>query len=259
MPSRGGPEVVMLRDGDELEEAAHLLWRVWEAGSDAERGEVISTSMLRTLAYSGNYVAGAYVDGQLAGCTVGVFGRLNGQYCLHSHITGVTELGRDRGTGFALKRHQRQWALDNDLDTVTWTFDPLVSRNGYFNLCKLGATVVDYVPDYYGRMDDGANTNDRTDRLLVEWPLKAEWVAKVMAGDSGLRRHVTVVPESQLIAVPEDIRMVRATEPEQAESARYATRDRFQSLLQQDYQVVGMTKDHAYVLLPAGMIATYES
>ncbi|MFC7527706.1 GNAT family N-acetyltransferase [Actinoplanes sp. GCM10030250] len=254
------PEVIMLRTGDQLEAAARLLWTVWEAGSDAERGEVISTSMLRTLAHSGNYVAGAYVDDQLIGCTVGVFGACDGKVDrLHSHITGVYQPGRNRGTGFVLKRHQRQWALDNGLDIVTWTFDPLVSRNGYFNLCKLGARVTEYRPDFYGRMDDGANTNDRTDRLLVEWPLRSEWVEEAMTGDPGLRRHAAVVPGAQVIAVPEDIRMLREAEPEQAKRMRFEVRDRFLSLFADGYQVVGMSKDREYVLLPSSMSAAYES
>lgn len=259
-PPGSALEVSTLRTGEQLEAAARLLWAVWEARTAAERTQVISTSMLRTLAHTGNYVAGAFLGEQMIGCTVGFLETGSGQVnSLHSHITGVHQPERNRGTGFALKRHQRQWALENGLDLVTWTFDPLVSRNAYFNLCKLGGTVTDYRPDFYGQMDDGANTGDRTDRLLVEWTLRAEWVERAMDNDDpGLRRHASVEPGAELIAVPEDIGLLRQTDPLQALNERFAVRDRFLSLFAEGYRVVGMTRTREYVLLPHDRIASYE-
>ena len=57
--------------------------------------------------------------------------------------------------GFVLKQHQRSWALERDIDTIEWTFDPLVRRNAYFNLTKLGARLVGYVDNFYGKLHDG--------------------------------------------------------------------------------------------------------
>ena len=54
---------------------------------------------------------------------------------------------------------------------VRWTFDPLVRRNAHFNLHKLGATASEYLPDFYGPMDDGINTGDASDRLMADWQL----------------------------------------------------------------------------------------
>ena len=76
--------------------------------------------------------------------------------------------------GFALKLHQRAWALSRDVTTITWTFDPLVCRNAYFNVAKLAATPAEYLPDFYGEMDDVINGSDDSDRLLVHWPLAAD-------------------------------------------------------------------------------------
>ncbi len=87
---------------------------------------------------------------------------------LHSHIAGRRRgLGRPH-VGFALKLHQRAWALRRGVPEIAWTFDPLVSRNAYFNLVKLGARPVEYLPNFYGVMDDGINGGDETDRLLVQ-------------------------------------------------------------------------------------------
>lgn len=48
---------------------------------------------------------------------------------------------------------------------------PLVRRNAYFNLVKLGARATDYLPDCYGPMHDGLNRGEASDRLFVEWDL----------------------------------------------------------------------------------------
>src|SRR5207248_10094383 len=105
----------------------------------------------------------------------------HGMSHLHSHITGVDPTGQSAGVGYALKQHQRAWALARGIPTVRWTFDPLVRRNAYFNLHKLGASARDYLPDFYGAMDDGVNTGDTTDRLYISWELTSS--AAITAAD----------------------------------------------------------------------------
>ncbi|MFG1951612.1 GNAT family N-acetyltransferase [Micromonospora sp. NPDC048830] len=258
--SQAGLTIATLHTGEQIETAAELLWTVWGASTDAERSELINVSLLRTLCHSGNYVVGAYRDGRMVGCTVGMLGARTGRPDhLHSYITGVSQAERGRGTGLALKRHQRRWALERGIDAISWTYDPLVCRNGYFNLCKLGATVTAYRPDFYGRLDDGVNTNERTDRLLVEWALRSEWVEQAMTGEPGaMRRHARVVPGAELIAVPEDIEMLRRTDRQRAQRERFEVRDRFLALFADNYRVAGMTSTHEYVLVPAHTTPSYE-
>ena len=66
---------------------------------------------------------------------------------------------------------------------MTWTFDPLVRRNAYFNTVKLAARPVEYLVDFYGEMTDEINAGQGSDRLLVEWPLLAPEVVSAAAGD----------------------------------------------------------------------------
>ena len=258
-----GPDVVLLHTPEQLEAAAELLGGVWGARTESERKEVMTSTLLRTLSHSGNYVAGAYRGGDLVGCTVGLFGARSASAPpdhLHSDIAGVVPAVSNRGVGFAMKRHQRAWTLEHGIGTITWTFDPLVARNAYFNFCKLGASVVSYEPNFYGRLDDGTNTNQNTDRLVVEWDLRAEWVEQMMISESGAsRRHAHVPPQAELIAVPEDISMLRGTDPQRAQQQRITVRQRFQSLIAQGYRVVGMSRAKAYVLLPARVTATYDA
>ena len=56
----------------------------------------------------------------------------------HSHMLAARRIGVI-GVGYALKLAQRAQALDQGIAEVRWTFDPLIARNGYFNLHKLGA------------------------------------------------------------------------------------------------------------------------
>lgn len=246
------PVIADLRTCEQTEAAAELLWTVWGARSTAARSEVISASSLRALAHTGNYVAGAYRDGRLVGCTAGFFGADAGRPdYLHSHISGVARSEQNKGVGFALRRHQRDWALKRGIGTIRWTFDPLVRRNAYFNLCKLGAMVTGYEPSFYGRLDDGINTGESTDRLLVEWALDSEQIELAMAGDPvWTGERCRDADGARLIAVPRDVVLLRKTEPQRAHRLRDSVREQFLGLLGDGYQVVGMARDGNYVLLP---------
>jgi predicted GNAT superfamily acetyltransferase len=65
---------------------------------------------------------------------------------------------------------------------IAWTFDPLIRRNGYFNLVKLGARPVEYLRNFYGAMDDAINGGTETDRMLMHWDLGSDRVVEACAG-----------------------------------------------------------------------------
>ena len=98
----------------------------------------MTLELLRAFTKAGNYVGGAFDGGRLVGACVGFF-HAPAEDALHSHIAGVAPGLTGRNVGFALKLHQRAWALLRGVSEIAWTFDPLVSRNAYFNLVKLGA------------------------------------------------------------------------------------------------------------------------
>ena len=79
-------------------------------------------------------------------------------------------LMKDRGVGTALKAAQRTLAADMGYNKIMWTYDPLVRRNAHLNLGKLGASVVEFVPDYYGPYRSDQQSRDAlTDRFVVSW------------------------------------------------------------------------------------------
>lgn len=243
-----------------VDQATRLLWKVWDARSDSERSEVMNASTLRALAFSNNYVFGAYYQGKLVGCSVGFFGCEPGESrkpgILHSHIVGVDPSVQNRGVGFAIKKHQRVWAKARGLKTIEWTYDPLVRRNAHFNLCKLAAAVVAYEPDFYGELNDGINTSERTDRLVVRWRLDDPAVAAAV--DRGTPDKTADLyrdhGDAKRIRIPRDVEVLRRREPQAAEDYRFRVRAQFQSLIDGDYGVVGLTSRGEYVLLPQRVI-----
>ena len=164
---------------EQLKAAQRLFEEVWRpaAGQPAP----VTGELLRALAHAGSYVVGAYAGTRMVGASAGFF-TAPPDPALHSHITGVAPQGQHHGIGFALKLHQRAWALARGVPAVVWTFDPLVARNAWFNLAKLGATPTAYLEDFYGPMTDAINAGMPSDRLLLTWTLDDPAVAAACAG-----------------------------------------------------------------------------
>lgn len=249
----------------ELEVLDRLLGRIWQA---EPAGPLLSTELLRALVKSGNYVAGAFDGSTMVGAAVAFFGP-PAERELHSHVTGVSAGAPGRGVGFALKQHQRAWALQRGIGTISWTFDPLVSRNAYFNLAKLAAVPTEYLPNFYGVMHDRINGDDDSDRLLLRWDLAAPAVVAACAGRPRrcerpptavltLRRSATGAPvpgspygQTMVVAVPEDIEGLRRRDPGAARHWRVAVRDALTTLLADGARFAGFDRTGWYVLTRA--------
>src|SRR5215510_4357418 len=177
---RSGVDVRLIGSLAEIHAVHSLFDRIWQP---EKNNPPVTVDQLRAMTYAGNYLAGAFDRGSLIGACVGFFAAPPGA-SMHSHVAGVAAEVRGRNVGFALKLHQRAWALGQGLTEVTWTFDPVVRRNAYFNLAKLGAIPHDYLVDFYGDMDDGINIGQGSDRLLVGWDLGSDAVVDACAGRS---------------------------------------------------------------------------
>ena len=198
-----------------------------------ERGSP-EVHLLRAVHHAGGYAALAEAeDGTVLGASFGFLGGEPNLH-LHSHITGVLPDAQNRHVGFELKQHQRRWCMQRAIPRIRWTFDPLVRRNAWFNLRRLGAVVESYHPDFYGEMHDAVNAGDHSDRFVVRWDVDAT----PPDGEPD-------VPEGALLhALPEDIVALRADDPSEAQRQRLALRD---ALAQRD--VSGITRAGEYVLV----------
>ena len=168
--------IQMLESPDDLSAVEDLQRMIWP-GDDTE---VVPVHMLVAAVRGGGLVMGAYtsLDGvgpesQLVGFVFGFPGFYltpDGPRIKHcSHMLGVHPDHRDLGLGTALKRAQWQMVRRQGVDRITWTYDPLQSRNGYLNIAKLGSVCNTYHREYYGVMRDGLNVGIPSDRLEVDW------------------------------------------------------------------------------------------
>jgi len=222
-----------LDDMDNLRSTAQAIW-----GSGAD--DMVSSDYLMALAHCGGYIAGAYSpDGLMIGCSFGMLARHRGDWCLHSHITGVLPGMQNMGIGTLLKQHQREWAIGNGLSAITWTFDPLVRRNAWFNIAHLGADAVEFHENFYGPLNDDINGDDETDRLLARWDIRPSQ-----------RQPVPNAP-SLLIPTPPDIVTLRHTDPEAARHWRRTMRKQLSDALI-THEICSFTSDGSYVLTPKG-------
>lgn len=253
---RAAVEVHELASPAETARGAELLREVW-GGPET----VVPHNLMRAVQQTGGYVFGAYdLNGALVAVSVGFLAAEG----LHSHITGVTPTGQHRGLGFALKQHQRAWALARGLTTITWTCDPLVQRNVGFNLHALGATVEAYLPNHYGEMADALNAGDETDRFAVRWDLlsvravaaeggRLPFVSDtppyaVRVGDHGEPVVLPVTAPARRVQLPRDVEAVRRKDPAVARAWRYAVRDAVLAGLDAGVAVVGLAEDGSLVL-----------
>ena len=259
--ARAGVEIRELHEMDELHAATSLVADVW--GTSIQDSQV-PPELLRALTHAGNYLAGAYANGDLVGTVIGFLGRDDDGPYLHSHILGVSRRRRGGNIGFALKQDQRAWSLARGLTKVTWTFDPLVRRNAHFNLQKLGASASAYYENFYGSMSDGINAGDQSDRLLIEWHLdepraaeaasghldepRSDGVIALVAGGDQEPRRSDVAGDIVLCETPEDIVDLRREDPERALRWRIALRETLGAALQDGYGVAGFTRAGWYVL-----------
>ena len=211
------------QDAERAASAAGVV--VHAAGPDDFSGvqEVISSvwgpaqqpqaNLLMAMVHAGGTVAIAVRDGEAVGACIGFLGWTGGLH-LHSHMAAVRAGDRTAGVGYALKVWQRAVCLEQGVAEMRWTYDPLVRRNAYFNLAKLGARVVNFLPAFYGDMDDIVNAGDRSDRFEVSWALDSDPVADPPAGVPA------PVAARAFVALPDDYVALRRDDPAAAQSER---------------------------------------
>jgi predicted GNAT superfamily acetyltransferase len=161
-----------LADYAAAEEAQRTIWGMTEAL------EVVPTHVLLTAQKNGGLVAGAF-DSQdrMVGMLFGFLGLTASGRVKHcSHLMGVLPELRRSGVGEALKRFQREYVLAQNVELITWTFDPLEGVNASLNIGKLRTIARTYHANLYGNMPDGLNAGIESDRFEVEWWLRSERV-----------------------------------------------------------------------------------
>ena len=249
--------------------AEDLQCQVW-ASSDLE---VLPLHLLTTLAHNGGLVLGAFHGEKLVGFLLGFLGSDEGQpsrpalarlkHC--SHMLGVLPEYRGQHIGYQLKLAQRDHISAQGVRLVTWTYDPLESRNAHLNIARLGAVCHTYLRDAYGDMGDGLNAGLASDRFQVDWWITsprvkermfgqraalvlesctsagAEFLNPTAVGADGLARPTErLLAEAGtlvLIEIPSDIQAIKAKDLGLARAWRGHTRAIFEDIFASGYWV----------------------
>jgi predicted GNAT superfamily acetyltransferase len=181
MNVRPTPQPIVIRDLGSFDDLCQVKAVEKEVGGMAD-----DDSLPMTLAIAckeaGSILVGAFDGDKMVGFAFGIFGREHGQTTIHSHMLAVLERYRQHDLGLKLKHAQRERALGLGIREMTWTYDPLQSRNAHFNFSKLGIVSDTYKVDFYGPETSSVLHRNGTDRLWVRWLLDSRRAGDRIAG-----------------------------------------------------------------------------
>jgi predicted GNAT superfamily acetyltransferase len=214
--------------------------------------QTIPREMIRALGESGNVPYGAFAGEDLIGYVLGWAGvdPQEGLH-LHSHMLATLPDRRHGGVGYALKLAQRAQGLEQGISVARWTFDPLVARNAYFNLHKLGAVADRFERNFYGEMTDALNRGERSDRFVIRWDLERDPGPRAFDTDAppviDERWNFTGLPSAAengvLVPVPVDLLELRDRDAGLAGRSRDAVADAIEACLAARLVAVAFLRD----------------
>ena len=240
--------------------------------------EPIPTHQTLTASKNGGILVGSFYKEKLVGFCYGFAGFKEGKSYLCSHMMGIHPDHQSQGIGYKLKQEQRKLAQAAGYDLITWTFDPLESRNAYLNTSRLFGICRTYLENCYGDMDDGLNKGLPTDRLQIEWWISSNRVEKqwqpeavqyiqpirIAAKDSGYPLIESGLDELPLdaegveIPVPQSFQAIKGEDFELALDWRLKIREVFQHLFANGFALIGVRKTdggvHYYQFVPHNTI-----
>lgn len=245
---------ITIRDIDgqiEMKAVEALQKEVW-GGPDLD---VVPLTQLIAAKASGGALIGAFDKSHLVGFAYGFVGYEEGHLTHHSHMLAVKQSYRTFNVGYDLKLAQRDRVLQQGIDRMTWTFDPLQSLNAYFNFNKLGVVSDKYFVNFYGEEAGSFLHQNGTDRLWVTWLLDSlrvrvrlemplasfdrELPSLIAVGAElePIRNELDLDSEQTVIEIPGDINKIEQTFPDIAVRWRTETRWAFNKLLAKSYLV----------------------
>ena len=263
---------------EQFKEMQQLEEEIWNRAS-------ISVTQLIAVSNNGGIVLGAYKDTELVGINYAFPAFQNGVTYLYSLILGVKREYREQGIGELLKIHLKEMALEAGYEKCLWVFDPLESRNAYLNFSNLRAYAYQYIPNFYGELEDPFSVNLPTDRLFICWYLNdsdylrwdeqmdelvdsaieiVPW-QKTIAGlpvldpENQFDTKLSYLNDSYLLAVPTDFQKIKVESPALAEDWRYKTRTILMEMFRQGYAITKLVRKdeqvNMYVFVKKSLLA----
>lgn len=251
-------ELRVCHDWEDCLQCETLQERVWQI---PDGRDIVPAHLLVTAVKNGGLLIGAFDGARMVGFAFGLLGREgHGAHRVlkhASHMLAVLPEFRHSGLGAALKWKQRDEALGQGIELMTWTFDPLQAVNAQLNLNRLGAVARRYLRDAYGVMTDGLNRGIASDRFEVEWYLASERVRKHAAahapppavtaaqhiyavahnfvGLAVIRSESDPVDDTIFVEIPPNINALRLADLPLAIEWRERTRKTFENAIEKGY------------------------
>jgi len=222
--------------------------------------DVVPLTQLVAAKASGGVVIGAFDRDVLVGFAYGFAGYEEGRVTHHSHMLAVRPGYRSFKIGYLLKLAQREKVIEQGIERMTWTFDPLQSVNAYFNFNKLGVVSDRYFVNFYGEEAASFLHRSGTDRLWVIWLLNSRHVCERLNGTVPAVESENVCPlvevgkdyaprrrglkegssnEQAVIEIPADINELGQGNRELTAQWRDATRSAFTEAFSSGYLIKG--------------------
>ena len=266
--SGDGISIRRVRTNEEYDACVRMQHAIW--GEDFT--ESVPATILKVTQQIGGVTAGAFdASGRLLGFVFGMMGSMDGKLVHWSDMLAVHHDARNKGLGRRLKLFQRELLRPLGVERMFWTYDPLVAKNAFLNIVRLGARPTEYVVDMYGSDTHSAlHSGLGTDRFIVAWdltrdggantPSAAEREAAVLqapianaltkgdGADAGLPAEL---PDADVVRVevPADVDAVIARDISAAATLRASTRRIFTHYMDRHYRVSGfshLTPDNRY-------------
>ena len=216
--------------------------------------EKVPAAMLLVAQKTGGVTAGAFDDaGTMLGYVFGVTGIKQGKLIHWSDMLAVRPEAQGLHLGERLKEYQRDKCRAMGIETMYWTYDPLVARNAHLNLNRMRARVDEFVVAMYGEETNSPLQGDMpTDRFVIAWaidpaqsaePLDALPDALALAVGEDASEGELVDALNVGVRVPRDITALAAADISTARRWRFATRRAFSHYLPRGYHVRGFVAD----------------
>ena len=267
-------QIRLLETAEEMYAIESLIAEIWGGGAK----DVVPAHFLIAIIHNGGLALGAFEDEKMIGFVFGFPGFAqtpqgkNIKHC--SHQMGVHPAHRGKNIGFALKKAQWQMVRQQGLNRITWTFDPLLSKNAYLNIARLGTVCNTYKREEYGEMIDGLNAGIASDRFQVDWWINTQRVTRHLGtenrGALGLKNYqeadaqILYTPEMDmdlgllfppqkfsrpekkilLLQIPSDYQTMRGKNLSLAQDWRFFTREVFEKNFNAGYIVTDFIYDH---------------
>ena len=231
-PAPDGITIRRVETTDEYDACVRMQHAIWGDRLHRDRARHHAHASRRRSAASPP--APSTANGRLLGFVFGMMGMIDGRLVHWSDLLAVHPDARNKGLGRRLKLFQRELLLPLGVETMFWTYDPLVAKNAYLNIVRLGARPAEYVVDMYG-----ADTHTRAARRHRHRSLRrrveahAEWRRQCLPTPRSMRgtndaptRQCTEAPTVRLKPAAAPRRAARCGRGPRRGAGRHRRRDR---------------------------------